>query len=139
MLLLKSSKRRASQQICQQERKKNSKKKTAPAQNPKTAPLSKTTKLPGHNKSPNSGFPASSSLLLQKPQLPVTITEIAKMRLKNLLGNLFVRNVSSLTPLFLLQIISLQKKPATTFEHKKNPQPNSFPKHARSPTLLGIL
>jgi len=37
---------------------KNSKKKTAPAQNPKTAPLLKTTKLPGHNKSPNSAFPA---------------------------------------------------------------------------------
>jgi hypothetical protein len=44
---------------------------------------------------------APSLLLLSttpKTTAPVTIAEIAKMRLKNLLRNLFVRNVSSLTP-----------------------------------------
>jgi hypothetical protein len=108
MLLLKQSERRASQQICQQERKNNNKK-TAPAQNPKTAPLSKTTKLPGHNKSPNSAFPAPP-LYYSKNHSSSYNRRNRRNEIEKTYSEIYFFAMSApLASLFLLKIISHQK------------------------------
>jgi hypothetical protein len=74
-----------------------------------------------------------------KTTAPVTIAEIAEMRLKKLTRKFIFSQCQLLSFALSPPNNFSSEKPATTFEHKKNPRPNSPPKHARSPTLLGIL
>ncbi len=105
----------------------------------KLLPYQKTTKLPGHNKSPNSAFPAPGLYYYSKNHSSSYNCRNRKNEIEKLNRKFIFSQCQLLNPALSPPNNFSSEKPATTFEHKKNPQPNSLPKHARSPTLVGIL